>query len=42
MALVRAATACEVPSDSDVSTAIGGRIVLLDGTVVPVWSWRGP
>jgi len=39
--LVRAATACEVPDDNAVSATIAGRIVLLDGTLVPVWSWRG-
>jgi hypothetical protein len=39
--LVRAATADCVPDDAQVAAAIANRIVLLDGTLAPVWSWRG-
>ena len=39
--LVRAATAHCVPDDAQVSTEIADRIVLVDGTLAPVWSWRG-
>ena len=36
--LVRAATAPDIPDDSHVSAVIADRIVLLDGTLAPVWS----
>lgn len=39
--LVRAATACEIPSEEQVKDRIAGRVVLLDGALAPVWSWAG-
>lgn len=39
--MVRAATAHCVPDDGQVAAAIAERIVLVDGTLAPVWSWRG-
>jgi hypothetical protein len=39
--LVRAATAHCVPDDAQVAATIADRIVLVDGTLAPVWSWRG-
>lgn len=39
--LVRAATAAEIPTDDQVRERITGRIVLLDGSLAPVWSWAG-
>ena len=39
--LVRAATADCVPDDVQVAAAIANRIVLVDGTLAPVWSWSG-
>ena len=39
--LVRAATAGEIPSTAQVKEHITGRIVLLDGSLAPVWSWAG-
>jgi hypothetical protein len=38
---VRAATAADVPDDARVAAAIADRIVLVDGTLASVWSWRG-
>jgi DDE superfamily endonuclease len=40
-ALVRAATACEIPGRQQIEERMAGRIVLLDGTLAPVWSWTG-
>jgi hypothetical protein len=37
--LVRAATAAEIPSQAQVKERITGRVVLLDGSLAPVWSW---
>jgi hypothetical protein len=39
--LVRAATACEIPTREQVEERIAGRVVLLDGALAPVWSWAG-
>jgi hypothetical protein len=39
--LVRAATAREIPIEEQVKGRIAGRVVLLDGTLAPVWSWAG-
>ena len=39
--LVRAATAAHVPDDAQIAAALADRIVLVDGTLAPVWSWRG-
>lgn len=39
--LVRAATAAELPTREQVEERIAGRIVLLDGSLAPVWSWAG-
>lgn len=39
--LVRAATSHLVPDDAQVTAAVADRIVLVDGTLAPVWSWRG-
>lgn len=39
--LVRAATADFVPDDARIAAAVANRIVLVDGTLAPVWSWRG-
>lgn len=39
--LVRAATAAEIPTREQVRGRITGRIVLLDGSLAPVWSWAG-
>jgi hypothetical protein len=39
--LVRAATAAEIPTFEQVRERITGRIVLLDGSLAPVWSWAG-
>jgi hypothetical protein len=39
--LVRAATAVEIPCTAQVKERIAGRVVLLDGSPAPVWSWAG-
>lgn len=39
--LVKAATAAEVPSAEDAAEALKGRIALVDGTLLPCWSWAG-
>lgn len=39
--LVREATAREIPTREQVEERIAGKIVLLDGTLAPVWSWAG-
>jgi hypothetical protein len=39
--LVRAATATEIPTRERVQERITGRVVLLDGSLAPVWSWTG-
>jgi hypothetical protein len=40
-ALVRAATAAHIPDDAQIAAAVADRIVLVDGTLAPVWSWNG-
>lgn len=39
--LARAAAAAHVPDDTQIAAAAADRIVLVDGTLAPVWSWRG-